>query len=78
MPYEIRESVPDPETFVALRDAVDMAPRSLDAARRGLPNSLFGAIAVDEETGETVGMARVVGVHESIALVQPIRNAERF
>jgi len=61
MPYEIRESVPDPETFVALRDAAGMSPRSLAAARRGLPNTLFGAIAVDEATGETVGMARVVG-----------------
>lgn len=61
MPYEIRESVPDPETFVALRDAADMAPRSLEAARRGLPNTRFGVIAVDKGTGETVGMARVVG-----------------
>ncbi len=61
MPYEIRDEVPDPETFVALRDAAGMAPRSLEAAARGLPNTLYGAIAVDTSTGETVGMARVVG-----------------
>lgn len=61
MPYEIREEVPDPETFVALRDAAGMASRSLEAAERGLPNTLYGAIAVETGSGETVGMARVVG-----------------
>lgn len=61
MPYEIREEVPDPESFVALRDAAGMAPRSMEAAERGLPNTLYGAIVVATETDETVGMARVVG-----------------
>lgn len=61
MPYEIRDGVPDAETFVALRDAAGMAHRSLEAAERGLPNTLYGVIAVETETGDTVGMARVVG-----------------
>lgn len=39
MADELRESVPDPEPFVALRDAAGMSPRSLDAAQRGLPNT---------------------------------------
>ena len=61
MRYEIRDEVPDPETFVALRDAAGMAPRSLEAAERGLPNTLYGVVAVEMDTGGTVGMARVVG-----------------
>ncbi|WP_123536131.1 GNAT family N-acetyltransferase [Halosimplex salinum] len=61
MEYELRESVPDPETFVALRDAADMSPRSLEAARRGLPNTMYGVSMVETGAGETVGMARIVG-----------------
>ena len=61
MSYELRESVPDAETFVSLREAADMAPRSLEAARRGLPNTLFGVSVVAENTGRTVAMARIVG-----------------
>lgn len=59
--YEIRHETPAPEAYVALRDLNDMAPRSLEAAERGLPNARFSAIAIDTDTGETVGMARVVG-----------------
>lgn len=61
MSYELRESVPDPETFVALREAAGMAPRSLEAARRGLGNTRYGVSMVATATGETVGMARIVG-----------------
>ncbi|MDG5777940.1 GNAT family N-acetyltransferase [Haloarculaceae archaeon H-GB2-1] len=61
MQYELSESLPDPETFVALREAVDMPPRSVETARRGLPNSLYGVSVVSSATGETVGMARIVG-----------------
>lgn len=57
--YELVRSVPDPETFCALREAAGLSPRSLDGARRGLPNTVFG---VQVEYGaETVGMARIVG-----------------
>lgn len=70
--YELVRSVPDAETFCALREAAGMSPRSLDGARRGLPNTLFG-VRVEYEGGaetdpdardgprEVVGMARVVG-----------------
>lgn len=61
MAYDLRESVPDPETFVELRAAADMIPRSLDAARRGLPGTVYGVSMVDADTDETVGMARIVG-----------------
>lgn len=55
----IRETVPAVEDFLRLRLAAGMTGRSREAAERGLPNSLFGVIAV--ASGATVGMGRVVG-----------------
>ena len=60
-PYTIREELPDPETFAALREAADMTSRSLEGIERGLPNSLYGVIAVHDPTDEIVGMGRIVG-----------------
>ncbi|WP_306054878.1 GNAT family N-acetyltransferase [Natronococcus wangiae] len=60
-PYAIREELPDPETFAALREAADMPSRSLEGIERGLPNSCYGVIAVHEPSGEVVGMGRIVG-----------------
>ncbi|MEZ3116093.1 GNAT family N-acetyltransferase [Halobaculum sp. MBLA0147] len=59
--YTLSETLPEPARFVELRRAVDVPPRSVDAAERGLPESLYGVSAVHEPSGETVGMARVVG-----------------
>ncbi len=59
--YAIRERLPTVEEFQSLRAAADMAERSRAAVEQGLPNSLYGAVAVHEPTDETVGMARVVG-----------------
>lgn len=66
--YRLDESVPSPETFVRIRAGAGMAPRSLEAAERGLPNSLYTVCAREGETGsdaaaadDTVGLARVVG-----------------
>ncbi|WP_232687437.1 GNAT family N-acetyltransferase [Halobacterium zhouii] len=61
MSYEVREELPTPERFVALRDAAGMASRSEDGVARGLPNSVYGVTVVETETDETVGMARIVG-----------------
>lgn len=61
MRYELRETPPEPERFAALRESADMSSRSLEAARRGLENTLYGVSVVETETGETVGMARIVG-----------------
>lgn len=64
--YRLVETVPTPETFVRLRAAAGMSERSLEAAERGLPNTLY-AVTVrtgdehDEKGSEAVGLARVVG-----------------
>ncbi|ELY98022.1 GNAT family N-acetyltransferase [Natrialba asiatica] len=59
--YSIREAVPDPETFVALREAAGLPSRSREGIERGLPNSVFGVTVVREPTGDPVGMGRIVG-----------------
>ena len=58
-PYRLVESLPDPETYCHLRRASGLSPKSLEAAARGLPNSIFGvSIELD---GEIVGMGRLIG-----------------
>lgn len=59
--YTIREELPDPETFAALRAATGLPPRSPEGVERGLPNSIHGTIVVHEPTGAVVGMGRIVG-----------------
>ncbi|SIR32905.1 N-acetylglutamate synthase, GNAT family [Haladaptatus litoreus] len=60
MTYNVRDELPTVEEFIALREAADMASRSREAVEQGLPNSVFGVTVVDE-TGEVVGMARIIG-----------------
>ncbi|MCU4752601.1 GNAT family N-acetyltransferase [Halobacteria archaeon AArc-curdl1] len=59
--YRLSESPPTASAFVALRDAAGMGSRSLEAVERGLPNSVYAAHVVHEDSGETVGMGRIVG-----------------
>ena len=61
MGYELREELPTVERFQELRAAAGMAARSREGVERGLPNSVYGVTVVEQETGETVGMARIVG-----------------
>lgn len=71
-PYAIRDRLPEPETFAALREATGMTARSPEGIEAGLPNSLFGAVAVHEPTDETVGMGRVVGDGGTVYLLSDI------
>ena len=61
MSYEVREELPSVERFQELRAAAGMSARSRAGVERGLPNSVYGVTVVEEDTGETVGMARIVG-----------------
>jgi ribosomal protein S18 acetylase RimI-like enzyme len=60
-PYVVEDRLPTVEQFRSLRAAADMAERSRAAVEQGLPNSLFGAVAVHGPSEAVVGMARVVG-----------------
>ena len=58
-PYTVTKTVASPEDFVRLRLVSGLTPRTLEAARKGLPHSLYGLhICLGDET---VGMGRVVG-----------------
>jgi ribosomal protein S18 acetylase RimI-like enzyme len=60
-PYSIVEELPEPKTFAALREVNGMSSRSLESIERGLPNSIYCAVAVHDPSGEVVGMGRIVG-----------------
>jgi len=57
--YAIEHAVPSLDAYRHLRTASGLSPKTIDAASRGLPNSLF---AVQVKCGdEVVGMGRVIG-----------------
>jgi GNAT superfamily N-acetyltransferase len=56
---ELIERFPDVDDYCRLRLAAGMSPRSVDAARRGLPNTLFGVRL--QQKGRIVGMGRIIG-----------------
>lgn len=58
-PYTIRLAIPAIATYQHLRVAAGLSAKTMEAAARGLPNSLF---AVQVLLGdEVVGMGRVIG-----------------
>ena len=59
--FTLEEEVPDPETYMSLRSGAGMRARSDEAAEKGLGGELFSVVLRLEETGEPVGMGRVVG-----------------
>ena len=65
---ELVERFPDVEDYCRLRAAACMSPKSHEAARRGLPNTLYGVHlrrgALGQAQGdraEIVGMGRIIG-----------------
>ncbi|WP_290685377.1 MULTISPECIES: GNAT family N-acetyltransferase [unclassified Haematobacter] len=57
--YTLLDSLPTAEDFCRLREVSGLSPKSLAAARIGLPNSVLGVCVT--EAGRTVGMGRVIG-----------------
>lgn len=56
---ELIERFPDVGDYCRLRIKAGMSPRTLEAARRGLPNTLYGVSLVLGE--ELIGMGRIIG-----------------
>ncbi|WP_396616958.1 GNAT family N-acetyltransferase [Lysobacter soli] len=56
---ELVERFPGADDYCRLRADAGMAPRTLEAAQRGLPNTLYGVSLLLD--GEVVGMGRVIG-----------------
>jgi GNAT superfamily N-acetyltransferase len=57
--YELGPTSPTVDEYIALRQISGLSPKSVDAATRGLPNTLFGVTI--RVGGEAVGMGRVIG-----------------
>ncbi len=56
---ELIERFADVPTYCALREAAGMAPKTPEAAERGLKNTLYGVSL--RHAGETIGMGRIIG-----------------
>lgn len=57
--YSILHAIPSVETYRHLRTAAGLSAKTVEAASRGLPNSLFAVQVLC--TGVPVGMGRVIG-----------------
>ena len=59
MAYEVLREIPRVEDYLRIRSEAGLGAKSVAAAAKGLPNSLFSITVVHD--GEAVGMGRVIG-----------------
>ena len=59
--FTIEEGVPQPDEYLRVREGAGMKPRSMDGATKGLGSELHSVILRLKESGEIVGIGRVVG-----------------
>ena len=59
--FSIEAGVPDVDTYLQLREKAGMRGRTIEGATKGLGSELFSVILRVSESGEAVGMGRVVG-----------------
>ena len=64
------ERFPDVTNYCRLRVEAGMAPKSPEAACRGLPNTLYGVSLLRD--GEIVGMGRIIGDNGTVFTVADI------
>ena len=57
--YSVIRTIPSVETYRHLRTAAGLSAKTVEAAERGLPNTLFAVQILC--AGEPVGMGRVIG-----------------
>ena len=57
--YTIRHTIPSVVDHRRLREETGLSPKTLEAAERGLPNTLFAVQILAGE--EVIGMGRVIG-----------------
>lgn len=56
---QLVEHFPDVDNYCRLRTVAGMTPKTPEAARKGLPNTLYGVSLTRD--GEVVGMGRIIG-----------------
>ncbi len=59
MSYEVVRETPSVEEYLRLRRVAGLGAKSVEAAERGLPNTIFGVQVWHD--GEPVAMARLIG-----------------
>lgn len=59
MSYEIVRETPSVDDYLRIRRAAGLGDKSVEAAERGLPNTIFGVQVMHE--GQTVAMCRLIG-----------------
>jgi GNAT superfamily N-acetyltransferase len=59
MSYDLRTDLPTVAEYRRLRNRTGLSPRTAEAARRGLANTIHGVTVA--EGGDVVGMGRIVG-----------------
>lgn len=59
--YEIADETPSAEDYVRLRRITGLSPKSLEAAARGLPHTVFAVVV--RHAGRVIGMGRLIGDH---------------
>jgi GNAT superfamily N-acetyltransferase len=57
--YSIRHTIPSVADYRRLREQSGLSTKTLAAAERGLPNTLFGVEVLAD--GQAIGMGRVIG-----------------
>ena len=76
--FRIEEEAPDGETFLRIRADAGMRPRSGEGVSKGLGNELYSVILRLEESGEPVGMGRIVGDGGTIFVICDMAVTEEF
>ena len=56
---QLVEHFPDVIDYCRLRNVAGMSPKTVEAARKGLPNTLYGVSL--QRDGEVIGMGRIIG-----------------
>lgn len=57
---QVLNEAPTPEEYVQLRLATGLSPKSIEAARVALPNSVF-ATTIRDDQGQLIAMGRIIG-----------------
>lgn len=81
MQPHIVERLPDPQTYIDLRRSGGLSGYSLEAAKAGLPKSLYCIVL--ELDGQDIGMGRIVGdgalaVHIVDIVVRPEHHGKGY
>ena len=67
---QLVERFPDAPTYCRMRIQAGLSPKTLEAAQRGLPNTLYGVSLLRGD--EVVGMGRIVGDNGTVFTIVDI------